>query len=224
MSHLSTFDIKLAMLIRWGNLRIISSDGNKHIVKTKSGKQTVLLELSDSEIYNLTDSLKWLDDLPPVSLRPDKICGRIAREKNLESLTLEQFIVLDNTLQGYITTFDDKLLIQIGKILYCKKSLPALFQRFRPRPWQMTAILLWISGFKKLLSHRYPNFFKQAKPSKNRLDADIIRKNVETMLRALTKGDITKDRQIRDAPIFAACAELEAIAIESEQLKAKQKK
>ena len=198
-AHLSVLDIKIALMLRWANISVCQSEENHHLIKIKTGKTVQLIELSDEEIYNMSYAMNWLKDLPPVSLRPAMICGRRARDKGLESLTFEQFIVLDNTLLG-------------------------LLRRFRPKPWQMTAILFWISGAKKMFAKRYPTFFQPAASKQKRIDADIIRRNVETMLRALTKGDITKDRQIRDAPLYAALAELEAIAIESEQLKAKSKK
>ena len=222
-AHLSVLDIKIALMLRWANMTICQSEENHHLIKIKTGKTVQLIELSDEEIYNLSTMMNWLEDLPPVSLRPAMICGRRARDRGLESLTFEQFIILDNTLQGYIATLDNRLLLQIGKILYPDNTLLGLFRRFRPKPWQMTAILFWISGAKKMFAKRYPTFFQPAAGKQKRIDADIIRRNVETMLRALTKGDITKDRQIRDAPLYAALAELEAIAIESEQLKAKSK-
>lgn len=222
--HLSVLDIKIALMLRWEKMKVVKSEENNHIISIKTGGTVQLIKLSDDEIYNLSTIMNWLEDLPPVSLRPDMICGRRARDKGLESLTFEQFIILDNTLQGYIATLDNKLLLQIGRILYPDNTLFGIFRRFRPKPWQMTAILFWISGAKKLFAKRYPTFFQPTAGKQKRLDADIIRRNVETMLRALTKGDITKDRQIRDAPLYAALAELEAIAIESEKLKAKSKK
>lgn len=118
-----------------------------------------------------------------------------------------------------------------------------LLTRLTPiKNWQSAgtalAITNWISALKQYFTHLYPDFYQpindstslapDGKSASNR-DANAVsipspaklREVMNAQIRALTKGDITKEEQILALPLDRALTELNALAREYKELKAK---
>ena len=87
-------------------------------------------------------------------------------------------------------------------------------------------IFYWFASLKELFSRTFPSFLRPAgsMTSENLLEqgAPLGRRLQEAMnaqIRALTKGDITKEREVLSMDTWRALAELDAQAKEYEELK-----
>lgn len=227
-SGLPSLDARLCIAMRWAGLRPTRSFGvfrlsRSAIRNSKSDIQhSTLLALTASDLHTLADALSWLDTLPPTPSRPEKIAGRKALSPLLYEVDFETFLSLDNLFRGYHAKKDPALLDRMFKILYplpkFKIPHPQLSKGFR-----RTVVLYWFASLKQAFARLFPNFLQPTtsgiqQPSSNPMDA------VNTMLRALTKGDITKEEEIRKMPCHRALTELDALARESEQLRRQLKK
>ena len=100
-------------------------------------------------------------------------------------------------------------------------------RRIRLRKAERTSIFYWFASLKNLLSRTFPHFLQAATAdsSANMLGTpDIGRRLQESMnaqIRALTKGDITKENEILSFDTWRALTELDAQAREYEELNKK---
>lgn len=223
-SGLPSLDARLALAIRWSPLRPTRRFSTFKIRrKTETGKwKTELLSLSPEDLHSLADALSWIDTLPLTPSRPDKIGGASALSPLLYELDFETFLSLDNLFQGYNSKNDPVLLDRMFRILYPNYSFliphPSLSKDFR-----RTVVIYWFAALKQALARLFPNFL-QPLPNNRKQATGNPMDSVNTMLRVLTKGDITKEAEVRRMPCHRALTELDALARESEELRRRLKK
>lgn len=223
-SGMTNFEMKLHCSLRFSGLR--PKGGNLF----RLGDQYV--EVSNEELLSLARSLDFIDELPARPVRPC-LRHRRALPAMLDGVDFETFLVLDNYLQGYLATDDLSLLKSMADILYpasgLMRRLPVVF---RDSPDVLTerevAALYWMTSLKNALARLYPHFL-QLKVSANTGTVPQMRlvthaDGVDAQLRALTKGDITKEGAVRRMPYRRALTELNALAREAEELRRKLKK
>ena len=109
----------------------------------------------------------------------------------------------------------DKFLLQMAEVLYRKPGI-------KLAEHETLSIFYWWAGLKAYCNQLYPNFFQPADPnSAVEPDRDMLRRNMDAQIRALTKGDITKESLILAMPAHRALTELDALAKEYDDLNRK---
>lgn len=104
----------------------------------------------------------------------------------------------------------------MAAILYRKEDI-------RLKDYELLSIFYWWAGLKAMLSRRFPNFL-QSSPVEGdvpQVDEMTLRRSMDSQIRALTKGDITKENTILSLPAVRALTELDALAREYEELNRK---
>ena len=85
-------------------------------------------------------------------------------------------------------------------------------------------IFYWFASLKAMLSRQFHNFLQPVpQDNANLLDSDksqyeILTAAVNAQIRALTKGDVTKEKQVLALDTWRALTELDALAKEYEEL------
>ena len=213
-SGLTSLDSRLALALRWAGFR-----PTKSRAVFRLGKE--YLELTPHDLHSLADALAWFDDLPPTPSRPDKIGCASALSPLLYETDFETFLTLDNLFQGFLATKDDRMLDRMFGILYRFPYGSAwLLERFRlplRKTFRRTVVIYWFTSLKMAFSRLFPDFLQLA-PSSTRINAVNPMESVNAQLRALTKGDITKENDVRRMPCHRALTELDALARESREL------
>jgi len=129
----------------------------------------------------------------------------------------ETFIICDNLYQGYLQTQNDELLDQLGATLYGKSMAF--------KPYERISIFYWFAALKDSLSHKYSDFFQpiSAATGGNLLgsSAPSFEDAMNAQIRALTKGDVTKEKEVLALDTHRALTELNAQAREYKELNAK---
>lgn len=217
-SELTTAEILTRCFCWWAHLTVIGEDGNGNFA-VKFGKE--VFEVSALMLAEHLDSLAWLCSLPTYPVRPSKFGKHSALPSNLQSTPFETYIIIDNLYQGYLTTKSDALLDQLASVLY--PGVKGVLE-----PWQRIAVFYWVASLKDYFSRRYPEFFRPAseRNAGNLLGSSIpnAEEAMNAQLRALTKGDITKERDVLALDTWRALTELNALAKEYRELNEKLKK
>lgn len=132
-------------------------------------------------------------------------------------MPFETFIICDNLYQGYLQTQDDALLDQLGTTLYGKSMTFKSYERIN--------IFYWFASLKDSLSRKYSDFFQpiSAATGGNLLgsSAPSVEDAMNAQIRALTKGDVTKEAEVLALDTHRALTELNAQAREYKELNAK---
>ena len=220
----SADEIKILCLFRWNGIKVIGRQpsGTYILKKAKTIFETTPMALAEILTY-----LDWLDTIPTLPVRISKIKRCPALPADFSEVPFETFIISDNLYQGYLQTQDDNLLDQLGATLYGKE--------ISFKPYERISIFYWFASLKDWLGKKYSEFFQPMEAAtggsstqslgsaKNLLAAPSM--NVEAamnaQIRALTKGDITKEAEVLALDTHRALTELNAQACEYKELNAK---
>ena len=209
----STDEIKALCLLRWSGTKVIGRQDNGSYL-LKKGK--ILFEVTPLTLAELLPHLDWLGSLPTVPVRISKINRQSALPADFSEVPFETLIICDNLYQGYLSTQNDELLDQLGATLYGKD--------IAFKPYERISIFYWFAALKESLSKKYSDFFQ---PIAGASDGNLLGSSasvedaMNAQIRALTKGDITKEAEVLALDTHRALTELNAQAREYKELNAK---
>ena len=209
----ATNEVKTLCLLQWSGTKVIGrQDSGSYLLKR--GK--IFFEVTPLTLAELLPHLEWLGSLPTVPVRISKINRQHALPADFSEVPFETFIICDNLYQGYLSTQDDALLDQLGATLYGKSMTF--------KPYERIAIFYWFAALKDTFSRKFPDFFQpiDAATGGNLLgsSAASVEDAMNAQIRALTKGDITKEKEILSLDTWRALTELNAQAKEYKQINA----
>ena len=209
----ATDEIKTLCLLRWSGTKVIGrQESGTYLLK----KSKILFEVTPLTLAELLPHLDWLGSLPTVPVRISKINRQSALPADFSEVPFESFIICDNLYQGYLSTQDDALLDELGATLYGKSMT------FKPS--ERISIFYWFAALKETLSRKYSDFFQ---PIAGASDGNLLGSStsvedaMNAQIRALTKGDITKEAEVLALDTHRALTELNAQAREYKELNAK---
>lgn len=213
-SDFSADEIKTLCLLHWSDTKVIGKQPSGAYLLRK-GK--TLFEAKPLTIAELLPALDWLASLPNVPVRMSKINRREALTADFSEVPFETFIICDNLYQGYLQTQDDNLLDQLGATLYGKSMTF--------KPYERINIFYWFASLKDTFSRKFSYFFQpiDAATGGNLLgsSSSSVEDAMNAQIRALTKGDVTKEAEVLALDTHRALTELNAQAREYKELNAK---
>lgn len=170
--------------------------------------------ITPEQVAALLDSVKWMREIPKNPVRLDHVGRFDAIEADLTGLPFGKWLEIENLWQGYNITHDDGLLRQMGEILY-----PGAEARMFNEA-EALGIFYWIASVKQMFARRFPSFFKPSGSDEEGapVDFNTLQRSVDAQIRALTKGDVSKEDLIYDTDTTRALTELDAQAKEYEEL------
>ncbi len=225
----SMHQCKVILALRLAGVRIETRDNDG---KAWLRKGKILFQASDSELLAIAHTLDWIEKYPILPVRLEMINGRMARHPLMNGMKFGEWIIVDNLYQTYISTKDVSRCKAMFTHLYPDKA-PVLrrFRSFRLHARDAStispeamSIFRWVAAFKEWLPLRYPNFYQRRDKNAVTPSPKDIRDAMNAQIRALTKGDITKERAVLDMEIHRALTELDALALEAEKLRIQLKK
>lgn len=208
-------EIKVLCLLQWSNLKVVGrQDSGSYLLK----KGKLLFELTPLTLAELLPHLNWLASIPTYPVRLSKINRCHALPADFSEVPFEKFIMADNLYQGYLATQDDSLLDELASVLYGKA--------IHLKPYEQISVFYWMASLKDFFAKKYPDFFQPmnvAADDGNLLGSSTpdVEAAMNAQIRALTKGDITKESEILSLDTWRALTELNAQAKEYKELNAK---
>lgn len=202
--------LKTLCLLKWGNLRVDHREGAIFILRR--GKH--FYPVSATQISEATNTLNWLADIPVQPVRLSRIGVYRAFTADFQELPFGDFISLDNLYQGYLQTKNDQLLQEMGRILY---RAP----RIRLTKLERLSIFYWFASVKQMFARMFRCLFKSvSNPDEPKLlSFQQLQDAMNAQIRALTNGDITKEKAVLSLDTWRALTELDAKARDFEQMK-----
>lgn len=189
--------------------------------------------LTATQLAAMADTLGFLSDTtdcaPRLAATSD---GGQPLPLALHGLTLQQYILADRAFHLAAT---EPLGPQGSRLAAALYPLPP---EAKPRgrtflPEELLSAHLWFAYAKRGFAHQWPHLFKPAPPTDSPDPSEKSetptppfspadhQRQADTLIRALTGGDITKEPAVLAADVWRAFTELEAKAVEAARLKAK---
>lgn len=213
-NDMSTEELQTLCLLQWSSTKVVGrQDSGSYLLK----KGKILFEATPLTIAELLPNFAWLGSIPTNPARPSKLKHRAALAADFQGVPFETYIVVDNLYQGYLTTQSDDLLDELASVLYPGIKTPLA-------PWERIAIFYWVASLKDFFARRYPDFLQPvaAQSGENLLGSSLpnVEEAMNAQIRALTKGDVTKESEILALDTWRALTELNAQAREYKELNA----
>lgn len=206
-------NVTIRCLFHWNDIRIVTPYADGWLLAR--GKDEYLVSTGDLTAATL--KLQWMSSLPEDPVRLDTIDGATAVSADIEDdLSFDDYLACEALWQVWQSTQADSLLRDMAAILYSKEDI-------KLKEHELLSIFYWWAGLKAMLSRRYPNFLQTSpvEPAADHVDELTLRRSMDSQIRALTKGDITKESTILSLPAIRALTELDALAREYEELNRK---
>lgn len=204
--------VAVAVVRRVAGIKVICRYSSNWLCRI-AGKEEVV---DAQQLAYAVQSMSWLSGIPESPVRLDRIGKASALPPfPLAELEFSQWLALENLFQGYLFTQDSSLLEEMARILYSSESLS-------PSAAESLGVFYWWTAVKNQVAAMFPNFFRPspAEPA-SEPDPDSLRRSVDSQIRALTKGDVTKEDAVLAMPAIRALTELDAQAREYEELNRK---
>lgn len=210
----SLAQVKTMCLIKWGKMRVLRQEGALFIMRYK--KQ--VFPISALQIAEAIQNMEWLGNFPQFPVRLSRIGFHRPVRADFQDVSFEDFLTLDNLYQGYLQTQNKQLLQEMACILY-KSRFIKLNQE------EATSIFYWFTSMKRYFANLFSHFFTNAQEGTGTsLSFKHLQENMNTQIRALTGGDITKERDVLRMDCWRALTELDAKAKDYEDLQKQTKK
>lgn len=174
------------------------------------------LELSSRALGYAVETMRWMLEPAKSPVRLDEWGGCEAMSAELYEASFDEYLRLENLYQGYLQTQNEETLDAMLRILYKVPDDKALPDG-RERQVGRCCVLVWMAGWKAMAGAQWPDLFcPAANATGTGAEVDMMRvMNAE--LRALTGGDVTKEREVRGVDCWRALEELNAKAREARE-------
>lgn len=184
----------------------------------RKGLRSRFFFLRTWQFQSMAMQLSWTDTTEGIPVRMGCMGGRTcACDGMLHGLPFGQYLSAERQYQLFLLHREPRFLRRLFDVLYPKprRSWPLR----RVRPWHITAAFLWFMHCKQVLAKEFPWFFRPADEQAD--DSYDLIEQYNLQVRALTGGDITKERTILYMDTWRALTELNAKAREGAELKKK---
>ena len=206
----SAAEVKTYCLCRWSGLEVLYPFGTGFMCR-HDGREFLL---KPQQVAAAIQSLDWTDTLPSRPVRLERIGKYRALSADFQEVPFETFIICDNLYQGYLSAKEDALLDDLARVLYQSAKV-------KPDPAERVGVFYWFASLKEMFARQFIHFFQPltAQSDGNMFDQgksqyEIIYHAVNTQIRALTKGDVTKEKEVLAIDTWRALTELNALAKE----------
>ena len=207
----SLAQIKTLCLLRWGHLKVVRREGAVFIMRY----QKKIYPLTAKQISESTEALAWLGDFPQYPVRVSRIGIHRPVRADFQNVSFGDFLALDNLYQGFLQTQKPELLHDMALVMYQTKHIHL-------SKVEQINIFYWFTSLKRWFANMFSHFFKMEQAGENgstMLSFKELQQNMNTQIRALTGGDITKEHEVLAMDCWRALTELEAKAIDYEDMK-----
>lgn len=217
----SVAQLKVLCLLRFNKAIVVRQEGAIFIVR----HNRKLYPLSALQLTEATESLAYLGDIPSYPVRLKHVGtlhlplggGRrgLPVRADFQDVSFNDFLTLDNLYQGYLQTQRGDLLREMAKVMYRSS-------RVRLNRTEEVCIFYWFTSVKQMFARMFRNFFKNASADDgmpHTLSFEQLQESMNTQIRALTNGDITKEREVLAMDCWRALTELDAKARDYEELR-----
>lgn len=215
--------IKIFSLFKWNKVRLLARKGDgSYILSAKTGipKKIKLFEVKPIQFAEVFPFLAWIDRVPDYPVAINRIAGRKAINAFFQEVPFEKFIMADNLYQGYLATENEEILDQLATVLY-----PSVFPQGKLKQWQRVAVFYWFNSLKNFFSLKFNEFFQPAScPDISFSSENSVEASMNAQIRALTKGDVTKEKEVLKLDTWRALEELNAQAREYREFNQKYNK
>lgn len=176
--------------------------------------------IQEWQVQYYLQRLDFINDPGLTPVRFDRIGNFRAIDSRLHHMKFRDYIRLENYYQGFLSCKDETLLLNMGKLLYRDKK-GGYADKLRLDEVQLLSVMMWFGAVKNLFSVKFPSFFQKVDPGSGEEQTFDMEAVMNAEIRALTGGDVTKERDVLEMDCWRALTELNEKAREAQEFNQK---
>jgi len=228
LTMLSIFDqlpvIKTYMLVRLSGIHVegltvrTAREEPKSFrcwVRTAWWKPRRWFTLEAWQVQSFIRQFDFIDQFDAMDVRLERIRGCRAVDDILDHYPFGDYLMAEQYYQLAVMSGKPEMIERLACYLYVTSSgkHPA---HLRLSPAEQMGTLRWFAHVKSVFAERWPHFFRKVDATIEEMDIDLMGA-MDTQIRALTDGDITKEETIKALPCWRALTELNEKAREAKE-------
>lgn len=221
MLHFEGRSAKVYILVRMMGIEVIRETDSGWICRTRVSRLGFInFKLHTWQIDYYLHLLDYIDTPSPVPVCLSPLGKWQAVDNMLHGVPFSDYLQMENIFQGYLVRHDDTMLAQLARIMYVnsKNEHP---DKMKMKPEELLSVFLWYSSIKMRFAGEFPDFLARVDTSDEEAEQPNMMEVMNSEIRALTEGDITKENIIMNTDCWRALTELNEKAREAKELKEK---
>ena len=198
--------------LKWSGVKLVGRLRNSD--KFLFRKDKVYFCLSSSDLWQWMRPLEFLNNTPEVPA----IIQKYGRHKSVDHLFRG---VRFGTYLSCVSIWSIQMQSQNLDIDNIKKLIELLYG-FKPKrvlPEFVGCVIYWMYSIQEFFSHRFRDLFAPvSSDGQGSLGSSSFQESSNAMIRALTKGDVLKEKEVLDVDVWRALTELNAQAKEARSI------
>lgn len=215
--------LRTKCFIRFAGIKPVSNVGDIHYFIRPKFKG--YFTLRTEEVNYFSKKMDWISK-HYIGITPIQKIGRYrAVDRLLRDTTFAQYLEMENFYQAFLFTKEEQYLHKLMATLYLSgKKFDAGLTDKRAKRFTLAsdvekiATIMWIMGIKEYFKIKFKDLFVSAGTDGETDEAPDMLEIVNSQVRALTDGDITKETAVMKSETWAALKELDNKAKESKNL------
>ena len=167
------------------------------------------------QVASLISQFDFIDQFDGMDVRLERIHGCRAVDDILDHYPFGDYLLAEQYYQLAVSSGKPEMIDKLATFLYVKRNGKHP-KRLSLSPAEQMGTLRWFAHVKSYFAERWPYFFRRVDTDIEELDIDIVGA-MDTQIRALTDGDITKEETIKALPCWRALTELNEKAREAKE-------
>ena len=216
----TAIEVRTYLFIRMSGIKVLRHQADGWVCQVTTDKGTeVDFFLHTWQIESFSRCFDFVFESPRTPQYLHALGDFKAVNKLLREVPFKEYLTMENCYQGYLCTHEDKYLTSMTTLLYANDA------GRHPHPEAVTAehrlsSFLWFTAVKHQLMRYFPFLMKPAGEGESGEIPDM-RAVMNAQIRALTGGDVAKEREVLSMDCWRALTELNEKAREQQEFNQK---
>ena len=167
------------------------------------------------QVESMIQQFDFIDPFDGMDVRLERIHGCRAVDDILDHYPFGDYLMAEQYYQLAVSSGKPEMIDKLATFLYVKRNGKHP-ERLSLSPAEQMGTLRWFAHVKSVFAERWPHFFRRVDADIEEMDIDLMGA-MDSQIRALTDGDITKEETIKQLPCWRALTELNQKAREAKE-------
>ena len=167
------------------------------------------------QVQSMIQQFDFIDPFDGMDVRLERIHGCRAVDDILDHYPFGDYLMAEQYYQLAVSSGKPEMIEKLATYLYVKRNGKHP-KRLSLSPAEQMGTLRWFAHVKSVFAERWSYFFRRVDADIEEMDIDLIGA-MDSQIRALTEGDITKEETIKQLPCWRALTELNQKAREAKE-------
>ena len=210
-------ELQSAIMLYLYGIRVVKRTDQGWLCQEKKSGDHFIID--PDVMLSMKESVDWVLQPEKMDVRIERVGRYQAVDFELRDLMFGDYLACENFFQAFLSSHEEARLVELTRKLY---QVPDSVEEVKFEKEVIAGAFLWFNAAKQVLGEWFPHFLKPAGEVGGSGTRENQLESTRAQIRLLTKGDVTKQDYIMNhTDTWTALGELDALAMEAEEIKQK---